>query len=193
MALTIHPAVCGTRRNWLRECVIFTSGATGGAFAAILLLTAAISCLVAVVPIPNVALGVVCAGIGLAALKDWGLAIPLPYRRGQVPEHLRTLLPRRLVALVFGLMLGFSFVTYFASSVQLAVFGCAALSRSAETTLAVSLCFAVGKSLPIVVGLFANGLDGVQRAYRRVPGDGLAWRSASSLASLAIMFTVLSR
>ncbi len=157
MAMTVNPAVSGTRRNWFGHSLAFLVGAFLGAVASITAVYV-LERLVALA-IGDQALALVVAGvIGLAVLADLGFPIPLPYRKQQVPEHFRDIFPPSVVASFFGFMLGVGFLTLFTYSIQLAFLLAVPLAGGPGWGLAAAAAFAAGKT--VVLGA-AAGIPGL--------------------------------
>src|SRR6266536_1753922 len=120
MALTINPAGSGTRTKWLADTGVFFVGVLVGALASAAVLVGAIGLLSLVVPSKWLPVAVLPPA-GLAMLRELGLSVPVPYRSRQVPEWWRSVLSTRMVALAYGLVLGFGFATLFTTSAHFVV------------------------------------------------------------------------
>jgi len=191
MAMTIHPAVSGTRQKWLGEAALFLTGAFVGAFAAIIVLAVIEGALLAVAP-DSAIYGLVAGAIIWAVLADLGLVRPLPYRRGQVPESWRNLLPSRVVATLFGLMLGFGFITFFTYSAQLSFLLGASLDGSLSALAAVSALFAVGKTVVLIEAIRSPAIGDVAPRLRPTKRGLQVVRLATAIASLAVAVAVIN-
>lgn len=150
MVETINPAVCGTRKRYVTSLATYFVGVTGGAGAVVIL---AVSLLAVAGGVPWVALVATVCAIGMVVARDVGVAVPVPYRRRQVPEWLRGVVPLPVTAMVFGFELGIGFLTHFTTSAHLTVMalaGWTALSSPRAAALIV-VAYAVGKTLPLAL------------------------------------------
>jgi hypothetical protein len=151
MALTINPAGSGTRIRWVVDSGVFYLGALVGALGSLLLVAASFALLSLVLP----GGWLVPAAVVLAVpplLYQMGLPVPLPYRRRQVPEWWRNVLPLRVAAFAYGVMLGFGFATPFTSSAHSAMLLALPFLHGIGPVLAVVALFAAGKTTVLVLG-----------------------------------------
>jgi hypothetical protein len=193
MALAITPAVSGRKLTWTRDiCVYAISAGVGG------LLTLCITTLgfglmaglsgrhVAVLVVLTVAVG--------AALRDLGLPVPLPYRNRQVPSGWRTSIPHTGVAAgVYGLVLGFGFATLYTSSLHVTFAALAPATMSGRIILGTAGAYALGKVVPLMVGLGTRTHDEVLVRVvgaRQTSPRRAARRAAAALVSLALAAAV---
>jgi len=188
MGMTINPAVSGGRRRWLGHSAAFLLGAF---FGGLLTLTGALAVVALAdraVPLHGLAvLG--AAAIAWAALHDLGVPLPLPYRKRQVPEWLREVLPQSVVAAIFGGMLGIGFLTLFTYSTQLAVFLALPFLGSVPTMLGVVATFALGKTLVLAGVARARSLDEIP-VYWNATGVGVL-RTATAAVSLTLAWSLV--
>src|SRR5579884_801823 len=119
MALTINPAVSGSRRHWFAHIVAFAIGAWLGGLLSLAVVIVIIDELRRVAGTSMVAVCVLGL-ISWTVAKDLGIPLWVPYRQRQVPEWLRDALPPGAIALLYGSMLGVGFLTLFTYSTQLA-------------------------------------------------------------------------
>lgn len=141
MALTMNPAVC-SEWGWQKTVGAFVVGAWLG----FMTMAAIIGTLY--ILLDQVAGYLAMMAVAWGVLRDLGLPLPMPHRRGQVPEEFRQMLPPTVVALSFGWILGMSFLTYYTYSVQLVAL---TLAPSSGLPLALSCAslFAGAKSLSL--------------------------------------------
>src|SRR6266700_1041926 len=106
MALTINPAVSGvSHRRWALHVFLFATGVAIGAFATYLVAHLLYEAVAEIAPAAWLAVALPL--IGLAALRDLGLRVPVPYpRRRQVPEWFRRAFAPGVTAFLFGGQLG---------------------------------------------------------------------------------------
>ena len=146
MAMTFTPAVCGGRqfRFWL-HVFLFWAGAMIGAVATGLAAYGAVQQLRLVLPHGAVA-GVAVGLMGVCIARDLGARVWVPYRKQQVPEWLRKMVPTSVSAFAYGAMIGLGFATRYTYSAHSAmVVGAAFLNLPAIIALAAT--FAAGKSV----------------------------------------------
>jgi hypothetical protein len=189
MALTINPAVSGTRRRWLLHGFGFLVGAFLGALVALLVMLIAVYGASTVLP-RTVVIGAAVAVITWAVLHDLGLPLPLPYRRRQVPEWLRNALPPGVVATSFGFQLGVGFLTLFTYSTHLAVLVALPFLSSLGSMVIVVAIFALGKSL-VLVAMGGTSTDEFTSRFEwgraRMCALRLTTAGASALVAVALI------
>ena len=150
MALTIHPAVSRvSNRRWAFHVGLFALGVAVGALGTYVVCHALFD-LVARLS-PTVWLAVALPIVGLAALHDLGLHVPVPYpTRKQVPEWLRHIVAPGVAAAAYGAQLGTGFLTRFTYSTH-AAFVALLAPQSPGPLVAVSvLAFAASKAIVIL-------------------------------------------
>jgi hypothetical protein len=165
MALTIAPAVSGTRQRFLTETLIFYLGVVVGGMVSFL---GAFVILGAVQAFGGrqAAEIVACGAVLWTAAKDLGLPLWVPYRNGQVPESLRDLLPRQATAAVFGFLLGVGFATYFTYSAHAAMLlGLPFLTNGWIVALSL-LLLALGKTTPVLASIGGRDTDEIGAHFR---------------------------
>ena len=191
MALTIHPAGSGTKRDWVADTATFFFGVLLGAVGSALLVMSLVGFVDILVHDRAVVVLIVTVG-ALAVLRETGIRVPVPYRTKQVPEWWRQALPMRLVALAYGLMLGFGFATPFTSSAHLATMMVLPFLDSPWLILAPLVLFASGKAAVLYVGQGASSYDEVRQ--RLAIGDHVSRRRklARKAAALATTLAALT-
>jgi hypothetical protein len=160
MAMTIHPAVSGTRKRWGLESALFAAGAFLGPVTSLVAVSLVLTALDALMPLALLA-GLGAALIAWAALRDLGIPVPLPYRQRQVPERFREWMPRESTAVIFGFMLGVGFLTLFTYSVQLAFLVAIPFTHSTGALIGAAVAFALGKSVVLVQALQTDAVSEV--------------------------------
>jgi hypothetical protein len=163
MALSITPAVSGAQRRWWRDLSLYWSGTVLGGLASLGLAAAAVALGTAVAGRTPTLISA-CALAGLALLREAGLAVPLPYRRRQVPSTWRDELPSAEMSFLYGLSLGTGFLTLFTSSTHL-TFVVLAPFAPWPVVIAAVLLYGVGKALVVLVG---TGTTTHEQVLRRV-------------------------
>jgi hypothetical protein len=190
MALTINPAVSGTRKRWLSHSASFFLGALVGGLLALLVILAVFASLRLVLPRHWLAV-TIALPIGWAVLHDLGVPLPLPYRRQQVPEGLRGVLPTGGVAFVYGLQLGVGFLTFFTYSVQLAfLFALPFLDAGWQMFSAVGL-FALGKTIVLAAAVGAPDVESIPNRFRSSRARVRILRLTTGATSAALVAIVL--
>lgn len=193
MAMTFAPAVCGGSefRFW-GHVLLFWTGAALGAVITGATAYAVVHLLLLVAP-KTVAVGAAISLAGLCIARDAGLPLWVPYRKEQVPEWLRRMLPSELTAVIYGWMIGLGFATRYTYSGHFAmVVGAAFLSFPA--LVGVAVLFAASKTLVIVlaprVGLSEIGEACDRRfLYRRYGTHAL--RGANATLSALVLALLL--
>jgi len=165
MALTINPAVSGTRRRWVLNSFGFTVGAFVGAMVSLLLMLVGVVTLSVLISRGVIVVIAVCI-ISWAILHDLGVPLPLPYRRQQVPEWLRNVLPPGVVATAFGFQLGIGFLTLFTYSTQLAFLIALPFLSSLGAMIAVVAMFALGKAIVLFATIDSFSTEELTSRFR---------------------------
>lgn len=164
MAETINPVV-NRRGQWLRSMFGFFIGVLlGGAITFVVLL--AIRDVLAIALPDAVLAAAVAAVVGLAVARDLGVKAPVPYRRKQVPEWLRSTLPPTGTAIAFGTHLGIGFLTLFTFSVHLAAFATLPFVEVSSATLLALVAFAGGKSVVLLTPIGATSFEEIEWRLR---------------------------
>jgi hypothetical protein len=185
MALTINPAVSGSRRVWFSEVVLFFAGTVLGAAASLALVAFIFA--IAVVGLGDSFLPILAlALLGLMLLHQLGLPVPVPYRKEQVPERWRNVLPRRLVALSYGSVLGFGFLTPFTSSAHLAFLLILLFAASVPAIVGGLTLFALGKVAVLALSRGVITLDDVRNRLSSLDLSHPWRRFARIAASVAV-------
>jgi hypothetical protein len=133
----------------------------------------------------------VLALVGWAILHDVGMPAPLPYRPGQVPERLRSVLPTGAVATAFGLQLGVGFLTFFTYSTHLAMLLALPFLRSLPQMILVITLFACGKTLVLATSIGIRSIDEVTTRFRWTPARARVLRGTTATASLLVGLALL--
>jgi hypothetical protein len=160
MVETISPVVYGTRARWLGSLALHAAGAaaTAAAFGAAL---AAVGAALGAPWGRAGAIVVVAVAIVYAARELFGLAVPVPQLRRQVPDWWRTFFGRPVAAFLYGAGLGVGFLTYLGHGTLVVVaIGIAATGRPALGAVAMA-----------PFGL-ARGIAPLMTARAREPEDG---------------------
>ncbi len=159
MALTINPAVSGGRARWALDASAFLLGVFVGTLATLWVVLVA-ETLVGMLSSARVVALVVAGLVAYASLRDLGFAIPVPYRRQQVPEPLRQMLPPPVVAVLYGAQLGAGFLTPFTYGVHSTYALAAPLLHGALLVAAAGL-FALGKATVLLASADLRTMDAV--------------------------------
>src|SRR6478609_3304573 len=183
MALTINPAVGRARHHWIGHSLVFGLFVVVGALMALAVVLAATSGLSALST--ELAAAVVLGGMLWATAHDLGFPTYLPYRQGQVPEILRELLPPSVVAAVYGVMLGFGFLTFFTYAVQLAVLLVLPYVSGTAEVMAIA-AFALGKVVVLGTTIGATSVDMVGRRFHWTRRGAIVLRFSSALVSITL-------
>lgn len=181
MALTINPAVSGTNRRFAVHSFAFLASAFAGAAISGLAVMLAFGALGVVIPLAGLA-ALALVAVGWAVLHDLGVPIRMPYRPGQVPEWFRSAFPPAAVAVAFGFQLGAGFFTFFTYSTHVAMLAALPFVDSVPQMLAITLIFAVGKSIVLLMGV---GVASVSEITPRFTSTGanlqlLRWTTAAA-------------
>lgn len=190
MALTVNPAVSGTRSRWIVHSLAFVAGAFTGALVSLLVMLLFLLVLSSV--LPDVAVvGIAVGAIAWATLHDLGLPLPLPYRRQQVPEWFRSALPPGIVATAFGFQLGVGFLTLFTYSVHVAVLVALPFLPSLGAMVAVVAVFALAKAIVLAATFGTRSTEELTRRFEwgrtRMRTLRLTTAAASALVGAALV------
>jgi len=194
MVETITPVVHGGRRSrWAVLLALHTAGATAAAatFGAVLggmgfLLGA---------PWGDAALVVVAAAAGVYLLGEaFGLRVPVPQLRRQVPDWWRSFFSFGGAAFLYGLGLGVGFFTYLARGTLVVVAAAAASSGSPWVGALLLAPFGLLRGLSAIVALRSRtpeqGSALVERLARSASWFG--WRVAHILALAVVLVTSMA-
>lgn len=163
MALTINPAVSGTRREWVLQSMSFFVGSVLGGLMMLLLSIAVTSGLISIFDRQPVVIGFVIV-VCVAILRDFGVPVWLPYRSRQVSQLLREQLPGAAFAAAYGFELGVGFLTLFTYSTHLAVVVAMPFLPATWEMLAAVVLFALGRSVVLLITMGAREVDEVPNA-----------------------------
>jgi len=171
MVETITPVVHGgSRRKWSSAVAAHTLGAALSAAA----LGAALGWAGGALGAPWGRAGlVVVAGVGglYAARELFGLPVPIPERRRQVPEHWRWRYPPNIASFLYGLGLGIGFLTHVRNGTLVAVSFAAAATGNPVTGALVMAPFGLSRGISLLVTARARSseaLRGVAEQLDRV-------------------------
>src|SRR5437773_6875336 len=115
MAQTINPAVSGSRTKTLVHVWAYLTGTAVGFLVAVGMVLFAFGALSLVLPRTWLVGLAITLAVG-PIVRDLAVPVPLPYRRRQVPERWREIMPLEMVSFLYGAVLGFGFATLFTSS-----------------------------------------------------------------------------
>lgn len=185
MALTINPAVSGTRTRWFVHIAAFFAGVWLGGLISLAMVLAIVGGLSSVLPRAALA-AVLLAVVVWAAGKDLGFPLWLPYRQRQVPEWLRDALPPGGIAAFYGVMLGVGFLTLFTYSTQLAVLVALPFVRPEATMLGAMAAFAAGKTLVLATATGASSSAAVAARFHWTRHRARVLRLTTAAMSLLV-------
>jgi hypothetical protein len=191
MALTVNPAVSGTRRNWVFNVFGFFVGAFAGALVSLLSVLLVVVTLSSVLP-RTVVVAVAVLTIAWAVFHDLGVPLPLPYRSRQVPEELRRALPTGVVATVFGFQLGIGFLTLFTYSTQLAMLLALPFLPSAGAMISAVAIFALGKAIVLGATIGTSSPDELVTRFRWGRHRMRTLRMTTAAASVLVAATLIT-
>jgi hypothetical protein len=187
MIETFTPQMCGGMRQRTIGVALFATGAIGASA----LLGAVLGWVGHGLPTTwTMTLLGVLALVGAA--RDFGLLrIPLPQRRGQVPESWRRHLPVMIWAPAYGVMLGLGVLTFQVVSTFWVVAGASIALGTPSTAAACFALFGLGRVLMVIVppsfassySVAAVGIGPAMPAVRRVNGLLLVGVGLLALAS----------
>jgi hypothetical protein len=182
MALTINPAVSGTRREWVLQSLSFFLGSVLGGLVTLLLILAVTSGLISLFGRQPVVIGFVVVVV-FAILRDFGVPVLLPYRSRQVPELLREQLPGAAFAAAYGFELGVGFLTLFTYSIHLAVVLALPFLPATWEMLAAVVLFALGRSVVLLITMGAREVDEVAERFYWTPRLNLLLKVTTAAGS----------
>jgi hypothetical protein len=191
MAETITPVVHGGKRGpYLLSSLLHVAGATATAAA----LGAALGGLGTALGAPwgPATPGVVAAvAVAYFAREAFGVPVPLPDRKRQVPEWWRTFFSPPVAAGLYGAGLGVGFLTYLSYGTFAAVMAGAVASGDALTGVALCGPFGLARGVAVIAATWRTGapvdrLDDVAEAGtpRRVNALALGVAGATALAGV---------
>jgi hypothetical protein len=190
MVETITPVVHGGRRSrWAVFLAMHVAGATLAAAAFGLLLGAIGGLLDA--PWGSAGPVVIAALAGLyLASEAFGLRLPVPQLRRQVPDWWRTFFPFGPAAFLYGLGLGVGFLTYLAHGTLVVVAAAAVASGRPLVGAALVAPFGLARGLSSAVAMRARTPEEGSALVGRLAGSasGPGWR----LAHAAVLGVVLA-
>ena len=199
MVETIAPVVHGERRSrWWAAVGLHALGATvaAAAFGAVL------GAFGAVLGAPWGAAGltaVIAVAALYAARELFGVPVPLPDRRRQVPEWWRTFFPASISSFLYGLGLGIGFLTYLRHGTLVAVTATALAGGEPLAGAVLVAPFGLARGLSVSVGrsgtsgtAIAGVVDRLERlAQTRVPAvvNGLALVALGAAVAISVIVT----
>ncbi|MDQ3982924.1 MAG: hypothetical protein M3271_09635 [Actinomycetota bacterium] len=185
MAETITPVVHGgKRRPYLVAASLHVAGATLSAAA----LGAALGLVGLAVGAPwRTWTAAVVAVVAAAYLlrEAFGVPVPLPDRKRQVPEWWRTFFSPAVAAFLYGAGLGVGFLTYLSFGTFAAVTAGALVSGRPLTGLLLCAPFGFGRGLAMLVATWSAGADRIDRLDDLA--DSAGPRGANALALAAVV------
>jgi hypothetical protein len=185
MVETITPVVHGGRRGrWGRSVALHILGAAIGAAA----LGAALGAAGRVLGAPWGPVGLwAVAGIAAlyAARELFGLPIPLPDRKAQVPEWWREHFGPSTAAVLYGLGLGVGFLTYLRHGTLVAVGALAVAVGDPPIGAAIVVPFGVARGLTVLAAAPGVTTERMDRVMTRI--DPLAMSAAPRFANGALL------
>lgn len=190
MALTIRPT---GGRSWIYSRVavlFFFCGAFVGALITFSLALGLVDTLRLFVPMSWLLI-VGTMIVALAILRDLGIKIWMPYRKAQVPEFIKNMLPPGMTATIYGFLLGLGFWTFFTTSTHLAITVAASLSGFWFVVVA-AMSLAIGKTLVLGTSLSGRSADDVVACFRWDPRSMLVLRLAAASTSAVVAALVLT-
>ncbi len=188
MVETIAPVVHGDRRSYRLTVALHVLGS--GLAAAIVGTLAGAAGGIAGAPWGRAGIAFVGAGALLYLLREVaGLPVPVPSRRGQVPEWWRTFFSLRVTALLYGVGLGAGFATFLYAGTFVVVVAGALVTGSPAAGALLCLPFGVARGAAVLVARRTHDGAGVTDVAERVGelGDGGFPRWANSIALAAIV------
>ena len=194
MVETITPVVHGgSRSRWAVSLSLHVAGATAAAAVFGALVGAAGGLLGAPWGVAGIALVVALAAAYLA--REFGVPVPVPQLRRQVPDWWRTFFPPHVAAFLYGIGLGPGFLTYVGHGTLVAV-SAAAFASGRPLVGAVLLApFGLARGLgPVLAFGVRSPREGaalVDRLGRSAAG--LRWRVANAVALSAVLAAAIVR
>ncbi len=193
MVETITPVVHGgSRRRWGQFLALHVAGAALAA-AAFGLALGALGALLGAPWGRASALLVALLAAAYLAREAFGLAVPVPQLRRQVPDWWRTFFPFGPASFLYGVGLGVGFLTYLAHGTLVVVAAAAVASGRPAIGAAMLVPFGIARGLSAVVARRAKtpaeGSTLVERLARSASWPG--WRIAHGLALAAVLGAAL--
>jgi hypothetical protein len=188
MAQTITPVVHGgSRRRWAGSVALHVLGASLSAAAMGGLLGAIGSILGAPWGIAGM-LGLILLALAYAARELFGLPVPIPELRRQVPEWWRGSFGPRIAAFLYGVALGPGFGTHLRHGTFVVVAGAAIAVGDPVLGMAMLLPFGFARALGVAVASGARNERAVMAAGERLEriGSGPFPRIANAIALLGL-------
>ena len=188
MVQTITPVVHGGRRSkWVSTIALHAFGAavSAGAFGA------ALGAVGSFLGGPWGRGGMLfIAGIAFlyAAREAFGLPIPIPDRRRQVPQWWRSTFSASSAAMLYGLGLGVGFLTYVRYGTLVAVSAVAVASGDPLAGAAIMLVFGLVRGLSVGVAWTGDSPERVQTVVDRL--ESLAGGRAPKVANTLLLFLI---
>ena len=159
MAFTINPAVSGASyRRWSLHAGLFVVGVGLGAMVTYAVARSVYRLLA--IAAPASWLEIALPLIALAALRDLGAQVPVPYPARQVPEWLRHVLSPGWTAISYGSQLGTGFLTRYTYATHAAFVALLATQSSVTVVGVAVLAFA----LTTGPGTISPRISGKQRS-----------------------------
>jgi hypothetical protein len=184
MVETISPVVHGTRTRWLAALGLHALGATATAAA----FGAAAGAIGALLGAPwgrAGALAILGAAVLYAAAELFGLRVPVPQLRRQVPDWWRTYFGWAVASFLYGAGLGIGFLTFLGHGTLVAVtVGVAATGRPLLGAV-VMAPFGLARGLAPLVAWRSGEPDDGRRLVDRLSAMGDGIRSALNAVALA--------
>jgi hypothetical protein len=187
MVETISPVGYGGRtRTWLAAVALHVLGATATAAAFGGALGAAAALLHAPWGIAGL-VAIAVLALAYAAREAFGLPLPVPAARRQVPDWWRSFFSWPVAALLYGAGLGIGFLTYLTNGGLVVVAGAAVASGRPATGALIVGAFGLARGLsPLVAWPARTRDDGSALVDRLAAHDPVRWRRANA-AALALV------
>ena len=193
MAETITPVVHGgSRRAWAVSLVVHVFGAVIAAAA----LGALLGELGALLGAPWGRAGAiaVAAVAGAYVVAEFGIGVPVPQLRRQVPDWWRTFFPPRVAAFLYGIGLGPGFLTYLTHGTLVVVAVAAAATGSPLIGALLVAPFGLARGLSVVVAFGVRtpdeGAELVERLSRSSSRPGWGIANAAVLGAVLVLALV---
>ena len=190
MALSINPAVCRDRIEWVSAVWLFGVGVWLSAMGVALAAIGVFGALSLVVGRTGYVI-LASLAVALACARDLGVNLPLPYRRGQVPEVFRDTFGVRGFSFVFGLQLGAGFLTHFTTSFHMLMVVTVPLVTSAVGIPLAVAAFALGKLVMVLAAGKCDSLDDIESCLPNGLAHTRFMHVSVGLASFAIATVIL--
>lgn len=191
MAFTISPTVSRTLAEWFRSVLAFALGVFAGSLCTYVLARGIVAVLIQGSRVTVLVLLAGVAALGIA--RDAGLAVPVPYRRAQVPATWRNVLPLEATALAYGWMLGTGFLTLYTYAAHLALVVGLTVLISTPTALAAMAIYAGARTVGLLAGTSAERVDQLPQRFTAASSHMLALRGANMVAAGMIVLLVVGR